>query len=1063
MSYHQRMSLALSIAMVLGLGWGTRSAAAAPIPEVAWERLDDGPDLALHSMILDTANDMLWIFGGITADPCGNDFHNEVWRLDLAQDDARWVLARVDGLRPPPLIFHSAVYDPTRQEMIVYGGLVQQRSCRSGDVNDPKNLWRLDISDPDAVSWTRESVPGNLAARYGHAAVYLPSFDAMVVSGGVDANDEPRNDNWAVQLGETPPRWVRLANAGFANRAGHGLILDASGERLLAYGGLDRNDRAQNLLDALDVSGEIDDADRWLRVRPENPSPQRSFFAHAFDAERQLWWMQGGFLAGNRFARDLQVLDLSGEAPVWTNTQTVYNGPLDRFFHVGVWDAVRRRMIVHGGTPDNNRTLKDTRAMVYQGLVPDPPTATTTSTATATATASATATPSATADVALTATASATTDASTATATASPTSSPTPPDTTATASPTTAATPSPTTGVPPGPARIHLPFAMSNAAPDGAGRATTTPPPTATVVAQARLEVSSAFGGNLERLAVAGDRVYAGVGLSLRVIDISDPAAPREVGRIEGLPAQVRRIAVDGDRLAVGTDVTTLLYDLSDPDRPLLRGRVDLLAAPNALAFHGRVLLGSAAGRLRVLDVADLSQAEPLATLNGFSAVDLVVADTRLVAVTQGELRIVDVEEPADPVILGSVALPSRAYAIDAVGSLAAVALDREGLLLVDLSDPSAPTARGALDTPGRAIDLDLDGDRLWVADSFGYVSVRVSDRDAPVILGETPTEGFAFEVEVHESLVLAADAHAGLRIFDAATAAAPAELGAFDVAGRATVMDASGNLAVVLHINDALRFVGIADPAAPAQLAALPEYAKASGLTLDGERLYVAMSGQLVILDVSDPASPSQIGSLSIPGNLNAVAIAGTLAFVADLFAGLHVIDVSDPSAPVLLSTLPVEGGRAAQVATDPDRGLVFVAAEDAGLLVVDVADPSNPTLRASLATDRASALQRIGNRLYLAAGTGLLVVDIDDPDAPRARGASDARGAAYALDVVGDRAWLAHGGGVSVFDVADPDALALVAEIRPGARQFGIRAAGDRAAVAGDAGLLMLEIVLP
>ena len=332
--------LSLLLALLFGL---PQAAAAAPVPEVAWERLPEGPDLALHTMILDTANDMLWIFGGVTADPCGSDIHNTVWRYDLADEDARWTLARADGLRPPPLIFHTAVYDPVRQEMLVYGGMDDQDGCFSGDVADPKSLWRLDLADPDAISWTRESVAGNLFPRFAHAAVYVPAFEAMVVSGGFDANDDVRNDNWALLLGESPRRWVRLANAGFANRAGHGLIFDEARKRLLAYGGLDRNARAQNLLDALDLSGEIDDADRWLRVRPENPSQHRSFFAHAFDAERGLWWMQGGLLASNRFQRDLQVLDLSGEDPVWTNTQVVRDGPLDRFAHPGVWDAERLR------------------------------------------------------------------------------------------------------------------------------------------------------------------------------------------------------------------------------------------------------------------------------------------------------------------------------------------------------------------------------------------------------------------------------------------------------------------------------------------------------------------------------------------------------------------------------------------------------------------------------------------------------------------------------------------------------------------------------------------------
>ncbi len=67
------------------------------------------------------------------------------------------------------------IYDPVHELFWVFGGI-------EADVNS-NNVF--DLSDPDNPSWSRGSVTGNFIGRFAHAAVYVPDFDAMVVSGGV--------------------------------------------------------------------------------------------------------------------------------------------------------------------------------------------------------------------------------------------------------------------------------------------------------------------------------------------------------------------------------------------------------------------------------------------------------------------------------------------------------------------------------------------------------------------------------------------------------------------------------------------------------------------------------------------------------------------------------------------------------------------------------------------------------------------------------------------------------------------------------------------------------------
>ena len=175
-------------------------------------------------------------------------------------------------------------------------------------------------------------------------------------------------------MGEDPMRWVRLPNRGFSPRGGHALIWDGAGKRLLSYGGATNletiSTRAEIL--ELDLTGGLESAEEWRRVTPESPSRERAFAAHGFDSESGLWWIHGGVIDGTGLVPNADVLDLSTDPPEWTRTSVTLDGPLDRSGHAFAWDPVRRRLVVQGGTPDNARTLRDTRALVIPEVLPTP-------------------------------------------------------------------------------------------------------------------------------------------------------------------------------------------------------------------------------------------------------------------------------------------------------------------------------------------------------------------------------------------------------------------------------------------------------------------------------------------------------------------------------------------------------------------------------------------------------------------------------------------------------------------------------------------------------------------
>ena len=83
-------------------------------------------------------------------------------------------------------------------------------------------------------------------------------------------------------------------------------------------------------------------------------------------------------------------------------------------------------------------------------------------------------------------------------------------------------------------------------------------------------------GGPTQDVAVQGNYAYVGVGLRLVVLDISNPAALRELGLTAPFPHFVSDVVVSGTRAYVAAGGSRLrVVDISNPARPVEIGAWD--------------------------------------------------------------------------------------------------------------------------------------------------------------------------------------------------------------------------------------------------------------------------------------------------------------------------------------------------------------------------------------------------------------------------------------------------------------------------------------------------------
>jgi hypothetical protein len=284
-----------------------------------------------HTSIYDPLRDRMVVFGGYNVD--GSGYLNDVWALSLAETPA-WTQLTSTDTPPSTRCQHSAIYDPVRDRMVVFGG---HGTGLSGAVR-LNDVWALSLGGVPA--WTQLMPTGAPPCmRENHSAVYDPVRDRMVLFGGWSPEERDLNDVWELSLAGTPV-WTELTPTGTppSPRYNHSAIYDAAGDRMVVFGGSNLNDVWE-----LSLAG----TPAWTQLTPTGTPPSGRYVHSAiYDPARGCMVVFGGY--GSGFLNDVWELSLAG-TPAWTLLAPTGTPPCARRSHSAVCDPVRDRMVVFGG------------------------------------------------------------------------------------------------------------------------------------------------------------------------------------------------------------------------------------------------------------------------------------------------------------------------------------------------------------------------------------------------------------------------------------------------------------------------------------------------------------------------------------------------------------------------------------------------------------------------------------------------------------------------------------------------------------------------------------------
>jgi hypothetical protein len=171
-------------------------------------------------------------FGGTVGVP------TDTWVLNLQGiDQANWENLPTLGVSPSARYGPTSVYDAKRDRMIIFGGSTSD--AYYGALND---VWELDLrEDP---TWREIETAGTPpVARRSGTAIYDPLRDRMIIYGGATATppdtDAFLSDAWALDFSVDPPTWSQLSPGGATpiHRDCMAATYDPIHDRMITYGG----------------------------------------------------------------------------------------------------------------------------------------------------------------------------------------------------------------------------------------------------------------------------------------------------------------------------------------------------------------------------------------------------------------------------------------------------------------------------------------------------------------------------------------------------------------------------------------------------------------------------------------------------------------------------------------------------------------------------------------------------------------------------------------------------------------------------------------------------------
>lgn len=495
----------------------------------------------------------------------------------------------------------------------------------------------------------------------------------------------------------------------------------------------------------------------------------------------------------------------------------------------------------------------------------------------------------------------------------------------------------------------------------------------------------------------------------LKVIDISDPTAPKVVGELYKPTYKLAICGINICALSIDSSLNNELdfVDISNPATPNVIGSFDSSSNLADITVLGnKAFLADKTEGLRIIDISDQISIyrESFLDINTMSAAGLAISGSYLyvqkmvyidLGFTYG-LSVIDVSQPNVPREVGFYN-PLSCDIFKISGTYLYMFSNFGNFRIVDISDPTNPVQVYAYNIAGRITDFIISGTLIYAADSdIGFRVFDISDLSAVSEIGDVPFSN-ASSLAVYGSYSYVIDNNSNLHIIDIENSHAPSEIGNYQLAepnGTISAIAVSGSYLYVYGMN--FHVFDLAQPSSPVDIYDYYlNFSSYGGMSIIGSFAYLSSSSEgIFILDISDPHLPKELDrydKISTPSYLSAtsILIADSVAYIIDGFR-LSILNISDPIGAYELSSYKMTAlGRANRVKVVGTKA--YITSDDS-FDIIDLSEPSIPREVGQYQLGRIYQnlpvipydFEISGQNAYILTSKGLEIVDISDSAAP-------------------------------------------------------------------------------
>jgi len=398
---------------------------------------------------------------------------------------------------------------------------------------------------------------------------------------------------------------------------------------------------------------------------------------------------------------------------------------------------------------------------------------------------------------------------------------------------------------------------------------------------------------------------------------------------------------------------------------PVLAGQFTTTTPSQDVAASGRNAYIADSNGLRVFDVSNPSQPNPLATYTSSSPFYSVKISGNYAYVgSSSGLVVINISNPASPQLVGQVSVgnPTGTYVqdVEVSGDYALLADQGQGLVVISLTVIGNPKVLTKVDLlPNDVRGVALSGNYVIVADGANGLKIVDINISHPTFAGITSvysTAGVANAVAVSGSYAFVGLTSGYLQAVDISNPF-------FPVAGGNPVQISTSSLTRVsirgnyayCSTGTGIQVVDITSPSAMVSVGSLQGIGTANSVDVSGHYAYMAIgttgAGGLAVIRIGDPVNLTQAGQITEATLAASTTVYGSIGLLADGFNGLKVIDLTNPISPSLLAALPTMTNAARVSILGGNGSTQYALVADMGGMshVVDISVPSAPFLAAS------------------------------------------------------------------------------------------------------------------